>query len=338
MMSLVMMCIVICESCLMAQRAPSSDKYWITIGMEDITCTQTTQHDERDEIYLLAKVPGKSDITRYPVNKDGNDDYYELKSGWSTAGRGWTGRGEDPRTPPRFWEGCLKEGESATIVIQVREQDNVEWNRFRNFFDDASEEVKKLDEDQDDSETSGGGDVQISAAGYPTEHASLGTFAVTVHVISGQPVINWFAVDACKKSQVSGDGSSFVATVISAGAQESQYSFRARVTAEARIPKRERVVDYLGDEKDGCSSEAAVAVEASTGWFPIPPDAQEASFSVSVDAEGYWHWKCGESENRSRGRKEFRDKVNYIKMRREGADIYWACYNLHWTEIPAECK
>jgi hypothetical protein len=51
---------------------------------------------------------------------------------------------------------------------------------------------------------------------------------------------------------------------------------------------------------------------------------------VAIDGEGYWYWRCSGSDERSRGREHFRQRVKRLKALHAlgSRDITWLCYDL----------
>ena len=91
--------------------------------------------------------------------------------------------------------------------------------------------------------------------------------------------------------------------------------------------------EYLGDEEDGCAGHfhghrPQLAVKNSAqDWINIPLN-EFTTVDVTVNYEGYWWWKCGNTEEKSRGRSPWRRRVNRLKVlhKEDSGEILWFCY------------
>ena len=64
-------------------------------------------------------------------------------------------------------------------------------------------------------------------------------------------------------------------------------------------------------------------------WVTVPR-GQWTVIDVAIDGNGYWYWRCGSSNERSRGAPNFRQRVKRLKVLHstESRKITWWCYDL----------
>lgn len=342
--------------------AQSSSKF-VKITLSDITCIQPTSNDDRDEIYILSSVPNSSGAVRLPQNAD-NNDYLELTRGHSTKINGWTGRGQDARETPVLWQGNLCENDTKTIIVQFHEQDNEELNTLLNFLGNAAKAIDTINNYIDlDSTLSNFAEAynnHYKKEDFPAKHAYFGGFAVSVQLKGQALKLAWAPLNSLVLKEKQGNTAVFE----SIGEQQSHYKF----SAEAQLVEEEEIVNlfYLGDESDGCGGDQFFAVGknnieiskrfnalrtnpallrmAFTKQMFIMLYFQEVSrtgvsdVEMNIDGDGYWYWICGNMIHRSRGRTEFRERVNHLKIRLDGRSIKWACYNSSRQKIKKPCK
>jgi hypothetical protein len=84
----------------------------------------------------------------------------------------------------------------------------------------------------------------------------------------------------------------------------------------------------LGFEIDQCSG--LLTVRNRFGQWVTVPRGQWTVIDVAIDGNGYWFWRCGSSNERSRGAPNFRPRVKRLKILHstESRKITWWCYDL----------
>lgn len=84
----------------------------------------------------------------------------------------------------------------------------------------------------------------------------------------------------------------------------------------------------LGYEIDRCSGLLTVQNRFNR-WVTIPR-GQWTAVDVAIDGDGYWRWRCGSSNERSRGAPNFRQRVKRLKVWHSTGSrkITWWCYDL----------
>jgi hypothetical protein len=84
----------------------------------------------------------------------------------------------------------------------------------------------------------------------------------------------------------------------------------------------------LGYEIDKCSG--LLTVRNRFGQWVTVPRGQWTVIDVAIDGNGYWYWRCGGSNEKSRGAPNFRPRVKRLKVLHstESRKITWWCYDL----------
>jgi hypothetical protein len=84
----------------------------------------------------------------------------------------------------------------------------------------------------------------------------------------------------------------------------------------------------LGYEIDRCSGVLTVRNRFSQ-WITVQR-GRWTVIDVAIDGNGYWYWRCGGSNERSRGAPNFRPRVKRLKVWHAtgGRKITWWCYDL----------
>jgi hypothetical protein len=84
----------------------------------------------------------------------------------------------------------------------------------------------------------------------------------------------------------------------------------------------------LGYEIDRCSG--SLTVQDRQGQYVFVPRGQWTTVDVAISGEGYWRWRCGSSNERSRGAPNFRQRVKRLKVWHSPNDrkITWWCFDL----------
>lgn len=84
----------------------------------------------------------------------------------------------------------------------------------------------------------------------------------------------------------------------------------------------------LGYEIDRCSGNLTVKNRYDE-WIPVPR-GQWVTIDVAIDGNGYWYWRCGGTNEWSRGEPNYRARVKRLKVFHEtgGRKITWWCYDL----------
>ena len=84
----------------------------------------------------------------------------------------------------------------------------------------------------------------------------------------------------------------------------------------------------LGYEIDQCSGVLSIR-NKDNRWIYVPR-GRWTTIDVAIDGNGYWHWRCGSSSERSRGSSNFRQRVKRLKVwhSTESRKITWWCYDL----------
>lgn len=85
---------------------------------------------------------------------------------------------------------------------------------------------------------------------------------------------------------------------------------------------------YLGYTVDQCSGVLKVR-NRHDQWVTIPR-GQRTKVDVAIDGDGWWRWRCGSTEERSRGSPNHRQRVKRLQVTHstEGRRIVWALYDL----------
>lgn len=101
----------------------------VELSLAELHCLKQTQNDDRDEVFLIVYGDTPSGVVnvKLPRVHDRRDDYYQFWAATSaTQGRPATWTNQDARGmgAPQIWSGSLKEGESATFLVAIAEQDN----------------------------------------------------------------------------------------------------------------------------------------------------------------------------------------------------------------------
>jgi hypothetical protein len=95
--------------------------------------------------------------------------------------------------------------------------------------------------------------------------------------------------------------------------------------AQARLTTQEV---RLGYEIDQCSG--SLTVQDRQGQYVSVPRGQWTTVDVAINGDGYWRWRCGSSNERSRGAPNFRQRVKRLKVWHSlnNRKITWWCFDL----------
>jgi|OpeIllAssembly_1097287.scaffolds.fasta_scaffold649168_2 hypothetical protein len=96
----------------------------------------------------------------------------------------------------------------------------------------------------------------------------------------------------------------------------------------AATPARAEQAVYLGYEEDACGGVLYVRNRYNQ-WIKIERGAHP-NVDVAIDGDGYWHWKCGNTNEKSRGASSYRNRVKRLNVTHStnGRRIIWGCYDL----------
>jgi len=111
--------------------------------------------------------------------------------------------------------------------------------------------------------------------------------------------------------------------------QEGGCPYMTDVTAQQAITAAAGQQEiFLGNEDDQCSGQLSV-VDRNGALVPIPRGWPHW-IDVAIDGDGYWHWQCGSSKERSSGDPNYRPRVKRLKVfhSADGRDLSWECYDL----------
>lgn len=85
---------------------------------------------------------------------------------------------------------------------------------------------------------------------------------------------------------------------------------------------------YLGREGDACSG--SLSVKNRWGQYVPITRGVRTPVDVAINGDGYWYWKCGNSEERSRGDADYRQRIKRVKVLHStgSRSIDWKCFDL----------
>jgi hypothetical protein len=105
---------------------------------------------------------------------------------------------------------------------------------------------------------------------------------------------------------------------------------QSEMAPDAAVPTTARAFQevQLGYEIDQCSG--VLTVRNRFGRWVTVPRGQWTTIDVAIDGNGYWYWRCGGSNERSRGAPNFRQRVKRLKVWHSTGSrkITWWCYDL----------
>jgi len=80
---------------------------------------------------------------------------------------------------------------------------------------------------------------------------------------------------------------------------------------------------YLGNTLDRCSSQ--LSVQSVNGWMRVNR-GDWVSYEPVISSHGYWYWRCGGSNERSRISRTVRPNLILMKHYTFGRLIQWEAY------------
>jgi hypothetical protein len=85
---------------------------------------------------------------------------------------------------------------------------------------------------------------------------------------------------------------------------------------------------FLGTEYDKCSGSLQVW-DRFNNLVPISR-GKWTTVDVAIDGGGYWWWRCGNSDERSRGKPDYRQRVKRLSILHstKNRDITWNCFDV----------
>ena len=98
----------------------------------------------------------------------------------------------------------------------------------------------------------------------------------------------------------------------------------------AATPANAEQAVYLGAEIDSCGGVLHVKNRYDK-WIKIErTKTTYTTVDVAIDGDGYWRWRCGDSNEKSRGKPNYRNRVKRVRVNHStnGRDIVWTCYDL----------
>jgi hypothetical protein len=86
---------------------------------------------------------------------------------------------------------------------------------------------------------------------------------------------------------------------------------------------------FLGTETDQCSG--SLSVKNKNGQFVAIPRGKTTVVDVAIDGDGYWRWRCGNTNERSRGVPNYRQRVKRLKVlhSKNSREITWRCFDIN---------
>ncbi|MCM3877446.1 MAG: hypothetical protein NEA02_13655 [Thermoanaerobaculia bacterium] len=85
---------------------------------------------------------------------------------------------------------------------------------------------------------------------------------------------------------------------------------------------------WLGSESDHCGGVLHLK-NRNNQWIKIER-GNVTNVDVAIDGNGYWYWRCGSSNEKSRGTPNYRNRVKRLRVlhSENSRDIVFDCYDL----------